>query len=44
MDWAKTTATADKKRLNFGIWCDLYWSFNGNFVVSTKPADHMLMA
>ena len=24
MDWAKTTARGYKKRLSFGIWCDLY--------------------
>ena len=24
MDWAKKTARRYKKRLSFGIWCDLY--------------------
>ena len=31
MDWVQTTAWRDKKHLSFGIWCDLYWTFNCMF-------------
>ena len=27
MDWAKTTARRDEKKLSFGIWCALYYRF-----------------
>ena len=29
---AKKTARWDKKHLSFGIWCNLYWRFDGNLV------------
>ena len=30
MLWAKTNARRDEKRLSFGIWCGLYYRFDGN--------------
>ena len=32
MDRAKTTVRHDEKHLTFGIWCVLYWRFDGNCV------------
>ena len=29
MDWAKTTEERNDKKLRFGIWCDLYYRFDG---------------
>ena len=29
MDWGKTTARRDGKRLGFEVWCDLYKRFDG---------------
>ena len=29
MDWAKTTTKRDDKLLSFGIWCGLYYRFDG---------------
>ena len=29
MDWAKTTARRDEKHLALGIWCSIYYRFDG---------------
>ena len=34
MDWAKTAARGYKKHLSFGIWCDLYYRFYGNVILT----------
>ena len=36
LDWAKTTARGYKKHLSFGIWCNLYWRFYGNMILSDQ--------
>ena len=52
MDWVKTTARRDEKRLNFGIWCVLYLIFEGislrtnpsNFLFPASPAPEFVLS
>ena len=33
MHWTKTTGRREEKHLSFGIWCDLYYRFDGNWSI-----------
>ena len=43
MDWAKTTARLGDKRLGYGIWCCLYYGFDGKGLQTSRQYCAMIV-